>query len=58
VTEVHGAGWEVAAWSVPSEVDEIDRLLSLGVDHLGSNRPDLALRRRMVIQKKSGASKP
>lgn len=48
VTEVHSAGKVLAAWGRIRATDEIDRLIRVGVDVIGSDWPAEVLDRRRV----------
>lgn len=45
VTEVQRAGKKIVAWGTIVEIAVIDRLISLGVDTIGSDRPELVFKR-------------
>ena len=49
VTAVHNAGREIRAWGANRDAQSIDRLIALGVDAIGSDRPDLAIERVRAI---------
>ena len=40
VKEAHKKGLEIVAWNT-DDVEEMRRLISLGVDAIGTNRPDI-----------------
>jgi glycerophosphoryl diester phosphodiesterase len=45
VQDVRRAGKRIVAWGIVTEITVIDRLIALGVDAIGSDRPDLVLQR-------------
>jgi glycerophosphoryl diester phosphodiesterase len=45
VQDVRKAGKRIIAWGIVTEIPVIDRLIALGVDAIGSDRPDLVLER-------------
>ena len=49
VAEVQGAGKKIVAWGTIVEIAVIDRLISLGVDAIGSDRPDLVFERLKLV---------
>ena len=42
VEKAHAHGLKIRAWN-PDTVEEIQRVIDLGVDAIGSNRPDLLI---------------
>lgn len=54
VEVVHSAGKRIVAWGLVVEVDVIDRMIDLGVDVIGSDRPDLVLERLAKRVSRSG----
>jgi glycerophosphoryl diester phosphodiesterase len=45
IQDVRAAGRRIVAWGIITEVPVIDRLIDLGPDAIGSDRPDLLLER-------------
>jgi glycerophosphoryl diester phosphodiesterase len=51
VNEVHAGGKKIVAFGRIEEIEVIDRLIDLGVDVIGSDRPDIVLDRLRSISK-------